>query len=1093
MITQPIWRSGTPSGMKMRLSSGQKFGHGQSARVNTGTVGGGVALLARGIWWRRWASLVLVLCASVTVAGATAGPLWGRAAQASLLERTLQQARVSELAWTATGNTSAYGELTALPPAPQVVESDVETGSQLPPVLDRLFDEATEVLSTARRLQVVPEPAEHSDVERESLLALQPPLGSLVAREGACARVELVSGTCPTKRTDLLLSDRSAKELGIGAGDRVRLPELSERSQPGDRHPGTYTVSGVYRAETVAPASRFWFDSEVLEYAPPVRLGSESLPARLDAVLVRPELIRSFESIGVQVRLERMLRPRAITLANADRVARQLTEKVVNLNATSRTVEGSASLAETVAESVGGRQLVADTATFVGLQVVVFGWVVLFGLVAVSVAARDAELALAKLRGLRGARLAVHALTEPVCLVLVSVPLGLLGAWAAVGVLARRVLLPGTPVIVPPGVWSVIGASAGGCVLACVLAAGRSVRMPVADQLRRQSPQPGAAGPIATAVLLTLAGVGLVLVHTLGRGAQAALPALLTPVVVGLAAGLIVGWAVQIVMRVGVARTRRWSLAPYLAVRQLARQASLTHTTALVTVATAVSGFAAGAYVVTATQREAQARLDVGADRVAHVARVRTADLLAASREADPQGRWAMAAVQRGDGTDGLLAVDSARFDVAFGIPRGALARPRPLDELVPARMPQPLVVRGSTATIKVAASYLYSRTDVRAGVQLRVVTVDGQVKSTMLGALDSLGHGRTLTAKVPACAKGCTVASVFVARRAGLGEISGSVELVSLRIGGKTYPFAASEWRPARVNESAPDSTTTSTLAPREGTLDGVRIGFEASPSIVPGIVRRDTPTELPAIVGEQTQLSLIGTRQLVRGNTLEGDELPFAIAGRTPVVPHAGGGSMVDLELVSRVQPPRGSELDFQVWLGTRAPADAPQRLSAAGLKVIEVESRAVRRGELDRAEPARAQLLLLGAGGAVLLAGVAGIATVLAAAARRRAVESAALHAMAVPGRVVRGSAVLEDVLLLLPGVLAGAGCAAALVNALSPVLAEVTGAAVAVSGPPATSDVVLPVLAASVVTALLLVPVVLMVTRPAGDETSLRVAT
>ncbi|HST81789.1 MAG TPA: hypothetical protein VLL08_08660, partial [Kineosporiaceae bacterium] len=123
----------------------------------------------------------------------------------------------------------------------------------------------------------------------------------------------------------------------------------------------------------------------------------------------------------------------------------------------------------------------------------------------------------------------------------------------------------------------------------------------------------------------------------------------------------------------------------------------------------------------------------------------------------------------------------------------------------------------------------------------------------------------------------------------------------------------------------------------------------------------------------------------------------------------------------------------------------------------------------------------------------AGVAGTATVLAAAARRRAVESAALHAMAVPGRVVRGSAVLEDVLLLLPGVLAGAACAAALVDALAPVLAEVTGAAPVVSGIYTTTDVLLPVTAAAAVTtALLLVPVVLMVTRPAGDETSLRVA-
>jgi putative ABC transport system permease protein len=1057
-------------------------------------VGGGLALLVRGIRWRRWASLVLVLCASITVAGAAAGPLWGRAAQASLLARTLQDAPVSERAWVATGTTDAAKGLTIAPPAPSQVEADVSTAGQLPPDLDGLFDPATEMITSARRMQVAPVPAVPPGNSSAQRSALKPPLGLFVSREGACAQVELVSGRCPAKRTDLLLSDRSAKELGVGTGGRVRLPELSDVQffDPDVTESPTYTVTGVYRAEAVRTASRFWFDSEDFEYAPASNLGGEILPAHLDAVLVSPEFITLLAPFGVRVQRERVLRPGAITLANADRVAQELAGQVVALAAVSRTVVASASVVDTVSGTLPGRELVADTATFVGLQIVVFGWVVLFGLVAISVAARDGELALAKLRGLRGARLAVHALTEPVALVLMAVPLGLLGAWVAVGVLARRVLLPGTPVVVPSGVGGVIGVTAVGSVLACVLAARRSVRMPVADQLRRQSPRAGTAGPIATAVLLTLAAVGLVLVLTLGRSAQAALPALLTPVVVGLAAGLVVGGAVQAVMRGSVRHTRRWPLGPYLAIRQLARQSSMTHITALVTVATAVSGFAAGAYVVTATQREAQARLDIGAERVVHVAPVNAAVLLAAGRKVDPQGRWAMPAVQRGYGPDALIAIDSPRFATAFTVPRGVLARPRGLDELVPSNIPEPLVVHGSTATIDVAAAYLYSVTHVEVSVQLRVITPDGEVQSRILGALDPQTRDQRLTVELPACAQGCTVASIYLARRGRTGEVSGSVELVSLTVGDRTFPFSASEWRPARVNESAPDSTTTSTLGVRKGAGGGAVLRFDASPSISPGIVRRDVPTEIPAIVGEQTQLNLIGARQLVEGNTLDGGELPFAIAGRTPVLPRAGVGTMVDLELVSRFAPPRGPYLDFQVWLGRRAPADAPARLAAAGLTVETVESRADRRRELDRAEPARAQLLLLGAGAAVLLAGVAGIATVLAAAARRRAVESAALHAMAVPGRVVRGSAVLEDVLLLLPGVLAGAGCAAYLVNVLAPLLAEVTGAAAVVSGRPSTADVLLPVLVAAVVTALLLVPVVLIVTRPARDETAMRVA-
>jgi putative ABC transport system permease protein len=1069
----------------------------RGALPHTSSVGGGVALLARGIWWRRGASLVLLLCASITVAGAAAGPVWGRAAQASLLARTLADARVGERAWIVTGATDANPGLSFTVPTPAQVESDLRIEGRLPAGLDELFDRPTGTATTGRRLQVVPVRAG----DARSGLPAKPPLGTLLARTDSCRHVRLVSGRCPVRRADLLLSDRSARELGVRAGDRVQLPELSgELPLPGRRPSAVFSVAGVYRAEAVRTGDRFWFDSPDFDYAPAAQLGGETIPASLDAILVRPDLVQSLRTVPVRVQQEQALRPGVITLANADRVAGQLDAAVAELAEVSHTVAGSAPAARTLAGSQPGRKLVAGTATFVSLQVVVFGWVVVLGLVAASVAARDGELALAKLRGLRGRRLAVHALTEPVVLVLAAVPLGLLGAWVTLGVLARRVLLPGTPLVVPSGVWWVVAATVGGAILACGLAAVRSLRTPVAAQLRRGGSSSssgsgsGSAASIAAAVLLTLAAVGLVLVLTLGRAAPAALPALLTPVVVALAAGLVVGRAVQILLRLAVGRTRRWSLGPYLAVRQLARQASLTQVTALVTVATAVSAFAAGAYVVTADQREAQARLDVGAERVVHVAPAKTVDLLAATRQVDPGGRWAMAAIQRRVGANPLLAVDSYRFDAAFAIPGGALAGPGGLGELVPTRIPQPLVVRGDTATIQVARSFLYSRNRITIGLQLRFVTAAGDAGAAILGELDPRGSGpRTLTGRLPGCRPGCTVAGVYLVRRAGVGEITGSVELESLRVGALSYEFAEADWRPGRVEEAVPDSSSTSTLEPREGTRDGVVVRFTASPSIVPGIVRVDVPTELPAVVGDRTSLSPIGTRHLVGGSDLGGGEVPFVIAGRTPVLPRTGTGSLVDLELVSRFGPARGNDVDHQVWLGRSAPADAPARLAAAGLTVREVESRADRRDRLDRAEPARAQLLLLGAGAAVLLAGVAGVATVLAAAARRRAVEAAALHAMAVPGRVVRGSAVLEDVALLLPGVITGAACAAYLVTVLAPVLAEVTGAATEVSGRPDPLDVLLPVVASALVTALLLVPVVLGVTRPARAETPLRVAT
>jgi putative ABC transport system permease protein len=1053
-------------------------------------MGGGVALLARGIWWRRWASVVLVLCASITVAGAATGPLWGRASQASLLARTLEKAKVSERAWIVTSSTEAYSGLSDPRPDAARVDTDVRYDGQLPPELGRWFDRTTEQISTANKLQVTPvRPG--SPAGAGAPAASKPPQATLTTREGFCAHVELVSGRCPAGRTDLLLSDRSAKALGVGPGDQVRFPELDGTP---DGAAGAFTVAGVYRATTVPTSSRFWMDSPDFTFTPAARLLGQTFAAQLDPVLVQPAFLMSARTVAVKIQLERVLRPDAITLDNADQVTRQLREQGQEVAATSEVAVASAAAARTLAESVHGRDLVAGTATFVGLQIVVFGWVVLFGLVAVSVAARDAEMALAKLRGLRGRRLAAHALTEPVVLVLAAVPIGLAAAWLAVAALAREVLFPGTPVTAPAAVWWVVGATVAGSVLACVLATRRSLRMRVADQLRRQTTRAGTAGPIVTAVLLTLAAVGLLLVLTLGRNAESALPALLTPVVVGLAAGLLTGYAVQLLLRAGVGRTRRWSLGPYLAVRQLARQASLTQVTALVTVATAVSGFAAGAYVVTADQRESQARLDVGAQRVVHVAPAPALTLIGATRQVDPRGRWAMAAIQHGTGPAMLLAVDSSRYQAAFEIDRGSLARPRALGELVPRGLQPPLVVHGRSASITVSSSRRLDL-DIKLDLQLRVVKPDGEVEAISLGSLDRLSGGhRTFTGPAPECVDGCTVAKVLVNRsEAEIGEISGQIDLVSLRVGGRTYPFSTDEWRTTQSDETMPDSFPTSSIGPVVGPAGGLSMSYDANASALPGIVRRDIPSELPAIIGDRTPLEPIGTRRLVYGSTLAQGTLPFSVAGRSPVLPRSEGGAIVDLDLVTRVASPDAPDLDYQVWLGPAAPADSPARLTAAGLRVVRVESRAARRSELDRAEPARAQLFLLGAGGAVLLAGVAGIATILTAAARRRSVESAALHAMAVPSRVVRGSAVLENVLLILPGVVIGAGCAAALVRALTSILAEVTGAGAAVSGPPAIADVVLPVLAGAVVTTLLLVPVVLVVTRPAGDETSMRVAT
>ena len=218
------------------------------------------------------------------------------------------------------------------------------------------------------------------------------------------------------------------------------------------------------------------------------------------------------------------------------------------------------------------------------------------------------------------------------------------------------------------------------------------------------------------------------------------------------------------------------------------------------------------------------------------------------------------------------------------------------------------------------------------------------------------------------------------------------------------------------------------------------------------------------------------------MRGNGLDGGEVPIEVIGTVPTVPRLAAGAVVDLDLASRLEPARSDLVESQVWLGPAAPPDALERLADAGLEVAEVRTRTERRAELDRGEPARALLLLLGAGGAALLAGACGVATALAATARRRRAEGAALEAMAVRASTVRRAGRLEDALVLLPGELVGGVVAAGVVTTSAPLLAAVAGTGEAVAGQTTAGAVWWPVLLVTVATAVLLGAVALVVAGP-----------
>lgn len=1056
----------------------------------------GLALVLRGLWWRRGTSAALLVASALAVAGAAAGPLWGRAAQDSLLARTLDEAPVSGLGLVLSDSVPSLdaSPVGLPPPAPTVVAGSLRSAATSSPDLDGRLDEPSTVIETARRLQVLPAPPPGPQQPRQEPDAppSSRPLGALLWRDGACEQVELLAGACPASSTELLLSDRSAAELDVAAGEQVLLPELEDEPPlPGtdDPFPTSFTVSGVYRASSLDTASRFWFDDDVTEYAPATTFGRETLPARLDAVLVTRELVATLRVPGSTVRVERALRPGAVPLDDVGGVRRDLRAAVAELEGTRREVTVRARLLDTLDGTVADRELVAGTARLVGLQVVLVGWFVLFALVGVVLGTRDGELALAKLRGVRGPGLLRLALAEPVALLLLAVPVGAALAAAVAAWAAGTVLHPGTWGRVlagdPVAVWSPVAAAVGvtvaGGALACALAARRAVRAPVGEQLRRTGGEQAVVGPVATAVLVTVLVTGVVLVRTLDGGAASTLPALLVPVGAGLVAGLLAAAAVRRSAALARRRTGSRSLATFLAVRQVAARGGLTRTTALVTAVTVVAGFAAAAWSLTGQQRDAQAGIDVGADRVAVVAPVAVPDLLAATAVADPEGRWAMAATERRVDERpeaSLLAVDSARLDaVVARLPRGAALPPGTGARLVPDDVVAPLTVRGTQ--LEVRAALVADTADFTLHLFARGTTAAGEALAVDLGTPQP--DAGPLTATAPVCADGCTLNQLVLVRRGGVGSTAGVLTLGPLSVDGvEVDGLTPRDWRAARTDERQIDSSTTGTVERLAG--GGLAVTFSASPSAGPGVVRRDVPSALPAVVVSGTPLRAVGVRRLARGTGLDGGEINLEVIGEAATVPRIAAGALVDLDLAARLEPPRTARAERQVWLGPTAPPDAVQRLEDAGLEVVEVRTRAERRERLDANEPARALLLLLGVGAAVLLVGACGVATALAATTRRRRAEGAALQAMAVPARTVRRVARIEDALVLLPGLVVGAVVAGLVATTSGPVLAAVTGASDAVADQTTPDALWWPVVAVAAGTGVLMALVALAVAGP-----------
>jgi hypothetical protein len=392
---------------------------------------------------------------------------------------------------------------------------------------------------------------------------------------------------------------------------------------------------------------------------------------------------------------------------------------------------------------------------------------------------RRSEIALAQIRGRHGVGLFASFLVEPMVLITLGAVVGV-GVGKGVLALAVRLWLDpesGSAESISRGAWIAAGAAVG-CVLASVIAGSwRVVREPLIEQLD-ESHRPS---PPATVVLLGQAGVVVAAVvavyestqHAGTRDGWAAIadPSLLTPVLLGLAAGQAAVWVVRALGSALARPGRRGSgLAPFLAVRRLARRSDTAFGARVVIAAGVVAAVTVSASTVAYAWQDESTRMAMGGPLRYTVDAGAALGAYEATHDVDPDGRWLMAMVAAPDKSESYRRAfaDMARWQNVVGdfySGTGAASVADQADRLATGATVAP--VAGDTITVAFDASTLATNRQVE--VSVYYVTPRGGVGTAILGpSTDAVADADAGTVEVsgkvrPACAEGCVVTQLVV------------------------------------------------------------------------------------------------------------------------------------------------------------------------------------------------------------------------------------------------------------------------------------------------------------------------------------------
>ncbi|MEW9548805.1 FtsX-like permease family protein [Nonomuraea sp. NPDC050783] len=933
-------------------------------------------MILRGLWERRTLSLVVLLIAVVPIASAAVGPIYSAAARTTIARDAVTAAPVEGRGWR---YTTPQGDVEA-----KVAAFTAGADFTTRPIL------GMEITSGRRGA---------GGADRRAF--------SLVWQDGQCAHLTLVAGRCPRAGGEVMASQATGFEVG-------RTVELSSIMKTGagatGRDPAPLTVVGVYRPGQADDP--FWFGRTL--FSPTGEPGQD----KADALFTVPQTRWDTYVIGGGVVVGAhdetsgwtdyaivSIDPARLDGADVDRLA-AMQAAAENAGRTSRDIVFSR-VADTLKVMTAGTDSLGVPTLLVIAQLVGLGWMLLFQTVGDLVRARGAEIALARLRGLGRARVWLFALAEPLLLLAAAVPLGLLAGRAAAGAMIGALLPPGIPVSFPPeAALAGIAAMLGG-VLAAAPVAWRVTTRPVTEEWRR-TPRRSARGWVLDAVVLAVTALGLVellatgvLADVSGRSSGA----MAVPGLIALGVALLASRTLPVLTRrlFGVTR-RRGGLGPFLALRQVARGPVTVGSVVVLGAAFGLATFAVSAWSATSGDYAEAARFHNGAATAITVRPVEPSRLAAAVAAADPGGRTAAPVVVL-PGPPQLVAADPARLAAIGAAWRPGLAGGTSLERAAAAlegpRTPR-VWLRGDRFRVEVEHDRPPEGWRIRLSA---VIRVPGTLRPAQLPLGELSGESGTHAWNLPAaCAQEACELRAFRGEPVPPPQFDDpayvrvSVTGMAVREKGRWRALGTPAWR---VDED-PDA--------RAGTF---------------AITMTGNQTMRPATYDPEPAAVAVGPvgRKAVPGldQSYAGPVRAVVSASAAPGLTDAG--VLMDLEQADRIAYGVHDKAVHQVWTRLADTAALERELERQGLSVVSRRHVADLAASYAGQGPGLALLLLLAA--ALAAAALALGRTVLAlhTAARRRGYELAALEAAGARVAALRVALLLEQVITVATGTLAG----------------------------------------------------------------------